>query len=153
MDLRKIKKLIELLEESALSEMEITEGDNSIRLSRASNAGNMQTTVPATAVAPVSMAVNTPPVMEAQVDISTDNAAQGTLVESPMVGTFYDTPSPDAEPFVTIGSKVSIGDVLCVVEAMKTFNQIESEVSGTVRAILIEDGQPVEYGEPLIVID
>ncbi len=150
MDLRKIKKLIELLEESALVEMEITEGDNTIRLSRASQSATplpaapiQQYAIPQGAVAEVPRAEPAP------------NAAEGpagAIVESPMVGTYYDSPSPDADPFVRVGSKVRAGDTLCIVEAMKTFNQIEAETDGEIRAIHKSNGDPVEYGEPLFVI-
>ena len=156
MDLRKIKKLIELLEESALVEMEITEGDSTIRLSRASATAS----VPA---APNVVHYSAPPVAVADAPDSApsvtaqpssdDQVAEGEVVESPMVGTFYDAPSPDAEAYVTVGSKVNQGDTLCIIEAMKTFNQLEADRSGTIKAIYKNTGDPVEFGEPLFLID
>ena len=150
MDLRKVKKLIELLEESALMEMEITEGDNTIRLSRGARAV-------AAPIQPLEQAPPPPPAAAAEtarVDAPepTPSAPAGTMVESPMVGTYYDSPSPDADPFVKVGASVRKGDTLCIVEAMKTFNQIEAEIDGTVRAIHKSNGDPVEFGEPLFVI-
>ena len=154
MDIRKIKKLIELLEDSDVAEIEIVEGEESVRIARGTVANN--------AVAPQPLAYpvqatdiratpdTTAPLASSDVD---DLLPPGTIVESPMVGTFYRSPSPGAKPFVDIGQKVSKGDTLCIIEAMKIMNQIVSETSGTVRAIVIEEGQPVEYGEPLIVID
>jgi acetyl-CoA carboxylase biotin carboxyl carrier protein len=148
-DLRKIKKLIELLEESALVEMEITEGDNSIRLSRGGQSGvqyvpQQQQPMVSPAVAMESPRVEPQP--------AAAEPASGTLVESPMVGTYYDAPSPDAGPFVKVGSEVRRGDTLCIVEAMKTFNQIEAEADGVIRVIHKSNGDPVEYGEPLFLI-
>lgn len=151
MDLRKVKKLIELLEESALTEMEISEGDNTIRLSRASPAQPMPATVatpspamPAT-VETVDAAGDSPsPAVES-------NASQ--TVVSPLVGTFYDAPSPDAAPFVTVGATVAVGDTLCLIEAMKTFNHIDADVAGVVTAVHKKNGEPVEYGEALFAID
>lgn len=149
MDLRKIKKLIELLEESNLAELEIHEGEESVRLSRpGTSAPVMQ--APAAAPAPVPTATGgapaTPP------DSDNDQLPDGEIVRSPMVGTFYDAPNPDSEPFVKEGQRVSKGETLCLVEAMKMFNQIESEYDGTVAAILVESGQPVEFDQPLFVI-
>ena len=152
MDLRKIKSLIELLENSSLSELEIVEGEESVRLSR---------TLVAAAQAPVAVAAAPPGVPAAEtsrkplIEIpEPDETAipEGQMVRSPMVGTFYGSPSPDAESFVEIGAQVSVGDTLCIIEAMKMFNQIESDFSGEVVAILVENGQPVEYDEPLFVI-
>ncbi|MBX2881345.1 MAG: acetyl-CoA carboxylase biotin carboxyl carrier protein [Granulosicoccus sp.] len=149
MDIRKVKKLIELLEDSDVSEIEIVEGEESVRIAR-------QTTVPNTV--PVIQAAPAPVVTAPQTETTaSDDDAEllppGTIMESPMVGTFYRSSSPSAKPFVEIGQNVSKGDTLCIIEAMKIMNQIEAEISGTVRAVLVEDGQPVEYGEPLIVID
>ncbi|MFS2221360.1 acetyl-CoA carboxylase biotin carboxyl carrier protein [Pantoea sp. B65] len=155
MDIRKIKKLIELVEESGIAELEISEGEESVRISRSpANMGYpmmqqayaMPAPQPAlaTAVAPAAA-----PVMEvpAAAEIS------GHIVRSPMVGTFYRTPSPDAKAFVEVGQKVNAGDTLCIVEAMKMMNQIEADKSGVVKAILVESGQPVEFDEPLVVIE
>ncbi len=155
MDLRKIKKLIELLEESALVEMEITEGDNTIRLSRAGSvasvfpAPQMGAPQPLQATPPPSAPL--PPGESASLDCAVV-VPPGNPVESPMVGTYYDSPSPDTAPFVKIGSSVKAGDTLCVIEAMKTFNQIEAESDGTITAIHKSNGEPVEYGELLFTI-
>ncbi|EMB4324542.1 acetyl-CoA carboxylase biotin carboxyl carrier protein [Pluralibacter gergoviae] len=152
MDIRKIKKLIELVEESGISELEISEGEESVRISRtAANAGFpvMQQAyaapmaAPQAAPAPAAAAPEAP----AKAEFS------GHIVRSPMVGTFYRTPSPDAKAFIEVGQKVNVGDTLCIVEAMKMMNQIEADKSGTVKAILVESGQPVEFDEPLVVIE
>ena len=157
MDIRKIKKLIELVEESGISELEISEGEESVRISRApANTGYpmmqqayaapmMQQPALSTAVAPAPAAVAEAPAAAAQIS--------GHIVRSPMVGTFYRTPSPDAKAFVEVGQKVNAGDTLCIVEAMKMMNQIEADKSGVVKAILVESGQPVEFDEPLVVIE
>jgi acetyl-CoA carboxylase biotin carboxyl carrier protein len=147
MDIRKIKKLIELLEESNLSEMEIKEGEESIRLSRVSSMA-----------APVSPAATTISVGETspappQAPDGEDLLPVGHPIKSPMVGTFYGAPKPGSEPFVEVGSTVEVGDTLCVIEAMKIFNQIETDAAGTVVAVLKDNGSPVEYGEVLFVID
>ncbi|MEN1729116.1 MAG: acetyl-CoA carboxylase biotin carboxyl carrier protein [Pseudomonadota bacterium] len=155
MDLRKIKKLIELLEESQLAEIEIHEGEESVRLIRshpqpvASQTLQLPAAAPA-AAAPVAAApgASAPSVVEDD----TADLPDGEVVRSPMVGTFYSSPNPDSPAFVKEGSKVASGDTLCLIEAMKMFNQIESEISGTVVSILVEDGQPVEFDEPLFVI-
>ncbi|RWR01570.1 acetyl-CoA carboxylase [[Pantoea] beijingensis] len=155
MDIRKIKKLIELVEESGIAELEISEGEESVRISRSpasmgypmmqqAYALPPQQPALATAVAPA-----TTPVMEAPASAE----ISGHIVRSPMVGTFYRTPSPDAKAFVEVGQKVSAGDTLCIVEAMKMMNQIEADKSGVVKAILVESGQPVEFDEPLVVIE
>jgi len=156
MDIRKIKKLIELLEESDVSEIEISVGDESVRIARHANQPSVvpaqiaqpQTTYVAPAATVSSVAAE--PAAAPQLD---DTMPPGTLVESPMVGTFYRSSSPGSKMFVEVGQSVSQGETLCIIEAMKIMNQIEAETSGTVRAILVEDGQPVEYGEPLMVID
>ncbi len=151
MDIRKIKKLIELLEESDVAEIEIVEGEESVRIARGGMAA--PAVVPAAPVAAPQAAAPVAPVAEAAATVSEDLLPPGTVVESPMVGTFYRSPSPGSPPFVEIGHNVSKGDTLCIIEAMKIMNQIVAETSGTVRAIVVEEGQPVEYGEPLIVID
>ncbi|MDT8450558.1 MAG: acetyl-CoA carboxylase biotin carboxyl carrier protein [Wenzhouxiangellaceae bacterium] len=149
MDLRKIKKLIELLEESNLAELEIHEGEESVRLSRPATGAPVAAQAPAAAAAQQAAPQTGPaePAGEAE-----DEMPEGQIVRSPMVGTYYDAPNPDSEPFVKKGQKVARGDVLCLVEAMKMFNQIESEYDGTVAAVLIETGQPVEFDQPLFVI-
>ena len=153
MDLRKIKKLIELLGDSALVEMEITEGENTIRLSRASsNGGARAAPISVAAPAPVAAA---PAAAPAAGDAASSPAAEpaGEVITSPMVGTFYPSSSPDASPYVTVGSVVSVGDTLCIIEAMKTFNQFDAEIAGTVREIYMQSGDPVEFGEPLFRIE
>ncbi|MGC9457672.1 MAG: acetyl-CoA carboxylase biotin carboxyl carrier protein [Halothiobacillaceae bacterium] len=155
MDIRKVKKLIELLEESGVAEIEIHEGEESVRISRHSS---LPAAVPA-APAPVHAAAA--PQAPAAVQDSSANAGaesasaepDGHAVRSPMVGTFYRASSPTARPFVEVGQQVKQGDTLCIIEAMKMFNQIESDVSGTVRQILIENGQPVEFDQPLFIIE
>ncbi len=151
MDIRKIKKLIELLEQSSLTEMEITEGEETVKLSRTSQVAPVS--APATHIVPAAVpaapAASTPPATSEPV---TDEPS-GLLVRSPMVGTFYASPSPDAEPFVKVGQSVNVGDTLCMVEAMKMFNQIESEHKGKIKRILVENGQPVEFDEPLFEIE
>ncbi len=145
MDIRKIKKLIELLEDSSLTEIEIVEGEESVRLAR----GGMLQAMPMP-TAPVAAALAAAPAAE-QVE-EEDQIPEGEAVLSPMVGTFYGASSPEAQAFVSLGQRVGVGDTLCIIEAMKMFNQIESDVSGTVVAILAENGQPVEYDQPLFVI-
>ncbi|GAA0469839.1 acetyl-CoA carboxylase biotin carboxyl carrier protein [Tatumella punctata] len=155
MDIRKIKKLIELVEESGIAELEISEGEESVRISRSpANMGYpvMQQAyaaplAPAPAAAPAAAAA---PVAE---PAAASNEISGHIVRSPMVGTFYRTPSPDAKAFVEVGQKVTAGETLCIVEAMKMMNQIEADKSGVVKAILVESGQPVEFDEPLVVIE
>ncbi len=150
MDIRKIKKLIELLEESNLTEIEIVEGEESVRLIRAGQPVAVPVATPAPLAQPAAPPVTATPVM--QPGDAEDEMPEGEIVLAPMVGTFYAASSPEAQPFVSLGQAVGIGDTLCIIEAMKMFNQIESDVSGTVVAILVESGQPVEYDQPLFVI-
>jgi len=151
MDIRKVKKLIELLEESNLTEIEIVEGEESVRLSRVNTvAAPVQMPQVAPAIGVPAQSATPPPAGETA--SKEDEVPEGELVRAPMVGTFYASPSPEAEPFVSVGQKVSEGETLCIIEAMKMFNQIESEVSGTVVATLAENGQPVEFDQPLFVI-
>lgn len=148
MDIRKVKKLIELLEESDIAEIEIHEGEESVRISRTS-----QIAIPAPVAAPAAAPVAAP--AAAPAEISADSAApeiSGHQVKSPMVGTFYRSPSPDAKPFVEEGDQVSAGDTLCIVEAMKILNQIESDKSGTIKKILVENGEPLEFNQPIFII-
>ncbi len=151
MDIRKVKKLIEMLEASHLGEIEIREGEESIRISRGTSA------IPVSAQGPVPpVAAPAPPVAAASPAEETSAvraAPSGHAVLSPMVGTFYRAPSPDAQPFVEVGTSVSAGDPLCIIEAMKMLNEIEADRAGIVKAILKENGQPVEYGETLFVIE
>ena len=154
MDIRKIKKLIELVEESGISELEISEGEESVRISRAAPAASFPVMQQAYA-APVQQPALSAAVAPAAAEAAPAAAAEisGHIVRSPMVGTFYRTPSPDAKAFVEVGQKVNVGDTLCIVEAMKMMNQIEADKAGVVKAILIESGQPVEFDEPLVVIE
>lgn len=148
MDLRKIKKLIDLLDESNLAEIEIKEGEESIRISRTGKAG--PTVMHAThAVAA------TAPVMAGAPLVAEDKPAMpaGHAVTSPMVGSFYRSASPGAKPFVEVGSTVNVGDTLCIIEAMKMLNEIDADKAGVIKAILKENGQPVEYGETLFIIE
>jgi acetyl-CoA carboxylase biotin carboxyl carrier protein len=159
MDIRKVKKLIELLEQSDVAEIEIHEGEESVRISRNSSA-SAPIYMPAAAPAPVMQEapIATP---ESPAPAAPDSAApdiagdmpEDSLVRSPMVGTFYRSPSPGSKAFVEDGATVRVGDTLCIIEAMKILNQIESEKAGTVKRILVENGQPVEYNEPLFVIE
>ncbi|HAV1337664.1 acetyl-CoA carboxylase, biotin carboxyl carrier protein [Vibrio parahaemolyticus] len=152
MDIRKIKKLIELVEESGIAELEISEGEESVRISRhgtAAPAPVHYAAAPVAAPAPVTAPVAEAPAAEAPAAA----VPAGHQVLSPMVGTFYRSPSPDAKSFVEVGQKVNAGDTLCIVEAMKMMNQIEADKSGVVTAILVEDGQPVEFDQPLVVIE
>ena len=148
MDIRKIKKLIELLEESSLTELEIVEGEESVRLMRGGQAQAMPFAQPQM-IAPAPAAIT--PVVDQPKD-EEDQVPEGELVLSPMVGTFFAASGPGAEPFVSMGQRVGVGDTLCIIEAMKMFNQIEADVAGTVVAILVENGQPVEYDQPLFVV-
>ncbi|UCQ54615.1 acetyl-CoA carboxylase biotin carboxyl carrier protein [Edwardsiella tarda] len=155
MDIRKIKKLIELVEESGIAELEISEGEESVRISRAPAMASMPAMQPFYAAAPA-VAPAPAAVAPAAVPAPADNgnaALSGHVVRSPMVGTFYRTPSPEAKAFVEVGQQVNAGDPLCIVEAMKMMNQIEADKSGVVKAILVENGQPVEFDEPLVIIE
>ena len=147
MDIRKIKKLIELLEESSLTEIEIVEGEESVRLVRGGQVQAMQVSAP-----PLLVAAAAPGQTAEQPAEEQDEVPDGEVVLSPMVGTFYGASGPEAQAFVKLGQQVGVGDTLCIIEAMKMFNQIEADVAGTVVAILVENGQPVEYDEPLFVI-
>ncbi|HEY7771884.1 MAG TPA: acetyl-CoA carboxylase biotin carboxyl carrier protein [Marinagarivorans sp.] len=153
MDIRKIKKLIELLEESNIEELEISEGEESVRISRGSRNAQMvpmqayaQPPVPA-APAPTPAAAAAPASEEAPAA-----APAGHSVKSPMVGTFYGAPNPGAAPFVSVGQSVKAGDVICIIEAMKMMNQIEADKAGVIEAILVKDGEPVEFDQPLVTI-
>jgi len=151
MDIRKVKKLIELLEESAISEIEIKEGEESVRISRANSAPAMY--VPPAAPPPAAMAPPATPAAAPAPTAAEPPAVDGTVINSPMVGTYYTAPSPGAPAFVKVGQSIKPGDTICIVEAMKILNQIESEVSGVVKELLVEDGQPVEFGEPLMIVE
>jgi acetyl-CoA carboxylase biotin carboxyl carrier protein len=154
MDLRKLKKLIDLVQESGIAELEVTEGEERVRISRAlpgqtammamPAAAPVQVAAPVAAAAPASLTAGAAAPVEAKVE--------GHVVKSPMVGTFYRAPSPGAKVFVEVGDRVSAGDTLCIIEAMKLLNEIEADASGVVKEVYVENGQPVEYGEPLFLI-
>ena len=146
MDIRKVKKLIELLEESGIAEIEIHEGEESVRISRNAAPG-------AVAAAPIAIAAPAAAPVAAAPEPAAEEVIEGHVLNSPMVGSFYRAPSPGAASFVDVGSKVSVGDTLCIIEAMKLLNQIEADKGGTIKAILVENGQPVEYNQPLFIIE
>ncbi|MHB1245711.1 MAG: acetyl-CoA carboxylase biotin carboxyl carrier protein [Sulfuriferula sp.] len=151
MDLRKLKKLIDLVEESGIAELEITEGEEKVRITR--TAPNTQpiymSNMPGYASAAPVAAPSAPVATPAPVEVA---APEGHIVKSPMVGTFYRSSSPGAKSFVEVGQTVSAGETLCIIEAMKLLNEIEADQSGVIKAILVENGQPVEYGEPMFII-
>jgi acetyl-CoA carboxylase biotin carboxyl carrier protein len=148
MDIRKVKKLIELLEESGISEIEIHEGEESVRISRHPT-GTSWAAPPQMMMAPAAA----PAGAQATGEAPPPPPPAGHTVAAPMVGTFYSAPAPGAKPFVQIGSKIEVGDTLCIIEAMKMMNQIESDAAGTVVAILAESGEPVEFDQPLFIIE
>jgi len=151
MDIRKVKKLIELLEESGIAELEIREGEESVRISRQS-----KTETPTMYAAPPTIPIAAPlaaPAVAIEAAPSAEPEISGHVIKSPMVGTFYRAPSPGAKTFVEVGQSVNAGDTLCIVEAMKLLNQIESDKTGVVKSILVENEHPVEYGQPLFVIE
>ena len=156
MDIRKVKKLIELLEESNIDEIEIKEGEESVRISR--NAGQPVIAAPqapvyaAPAAAPAPAPAPAPEAPPAAAAPESAPATSGHVVKSPMVGTFYRAPSPSSPAFAEVGQTVKVGDVICIVEAMKMMNQIEADKSGTIEAILVENGEPVEFDQPLFSI-
>jgi len=165
MDIRKIKKLIELLEESAVSEIEIKEGEESVRIARSSpadatgGAGRPPTVQVAAAPAAAAPAPGTTPAARSARPGAAETPAEPFagegehMVTAPMVGTYYAAPSPGAKPYVEIGDEVEVGQVLCTIEAMKMMNQIESDVAGRIRAALVKNGEPVEFGQPLFIIE
>ncbi|MDH4055705.1 MAG: acetyl-CoA carboxylase biotin carboxyl carrier protein [Gammaproteobacteria bacterium] len=149
MDIRKVKKLIELLDESGIAEIEITEGEESVRISRYGTGATM-------AAAPVQMSAPAPAATAASAAapvVHAEPEETGFEVMAPMVGTFYAASSPGAAPYVQVGDRVNEGDTLCIIEAMKMMNQIEAEVSGVIKSIRLQNGEPVEYGQTMIVID
>ncbi len=159
MDIRKVKKLMEMLEESSLGEMEIIEGEESIRLSKSSSAtapiqndqvNTLVNVSPPKANEDISKKQITKEVTNTE---SVNNNISGHEIKSPMVGTFYEAPSPGSKPFVSIGDNVNVGDTLCIIEAMKMLNQIESDKSGVIKAITVENAQPVEFNQVLFVIE
>ena len=144
MDLRKLKKLIDLVQESGISELEVTEGEEKVKIVKS---GGSSSAHAASVPVPVAAPISAPAAPAAPAEIP------GHVVKSPMVGTFYRSPSPGAKPFVEVGDTVKSGDAICIIEAMKLLNEIECDKDGVVKAILVENGQPVEYGEPLVVIE
>lgn len=155
MDIRKIKKLIDLIQESDVAEIEIQEGEESVRISRSGPSNQIMMQAPAMqyAPSPAPAPAAAAPANEVAVEAPAAAPSSANAVTSPMVGTFYRSSSPESAPFAEVGQSVSEGDVICIIEAMKMFNQIESDRSGTIKAILVENGHPVEFGEPLIVIE
>ena len=156
MDIRKVKKLIELLDESGIAEIEITEGEEAVRISRYPQGAHVVAAAPAAhhvvapaAAAPAPAAESPAPAAPAPAEKEED----GFLVKAPMVGTFYAASSPGAAPYVQVGDKIKEGDTLCIIEAMKMMNQIEADVSGVIKSIRVQNGEPVEYGQTLLVID
>ncbi len=158
MDIRKVKKLIELLDESGIAEIEITEGEESVRISRYApgavpQAAPVAAAVAAPAAAPPPTVAAAPVAAAAEAAVPAEPDEDGFEVKAPMVGTVYAASSPGAAPYVQVGDRVSEGDILCVIEAMKMMNQIEADVSGVIKSIRIQNGEPVEFGQTLIVID
>ena len=155
MDIRKVKKLIELLEESNINELEITEGEESVRISRGTSAvaapAPVAQQVVAAPVAPAPAAASAPAAPAAAEPAAAEELT-GHVVRSPMVGTFYSAPAPGSPAFVEPGKAVKVGDALCIVEAMKMMNQIEADKAGTIGAVLVEDGEPIEFDQPLFTI-
>ena len=148
MDLRKLKKLIDLVQESGIAELEITEGEEKVRIVKGGAVSMMSAPVAAPLIAERAPAPAAAPAGAA----APEAGQEGHVVKAPMVGTFYRSPSPDAKPFVEVGQAVKEGDTICIIEAMKLMNEIEADASGVVKAILVENGQPVEYGQPLFIL-
>lgn len=156
MDIRKIKKLIELLEDTDVSEIEIIEGEESVRITRPGQQPIIQQMAPMQAAIPMQASPSTqsftpPAVAETAEDAGVPSS--GKFIYSPMVGTFYSAPNPDAAPFVKVGQKIKIGDPVCIVEAMKMFNRIEADVEGVISKMLVSDGEPVEFDQPLFEVE
>jgi acetyl-CoA carboxylase biotin carboxyl carrier protein len=146
MDLRKLKKLIDLVQESGIAELEITEGEEKVKIVK----GGAVSVIPGAAPPPAERTAV--PAPGAQAPAEPEAGQEGPVVKAPMVGTFYRSPSPDAKPFVEVGQAVKEGDTVCIIEAMKLMNEIEADASGVIKAILVENGQPVEYGQPLFIL-
>jgi len=149
MDLRKLKKLIDLVQESGIAELEITEGEEKVKIVKGGAVSVMTSAAPAAAPAPAA-AMEAKPAATPPVEPTAGQ--EGHVVKAPMVGTFYRSPSPDAKPFVEVGQSVKEGETICIIEAMKLMNEIEADASGVVKAVLVENGQPVEYGQPLFIL-
>ena len=148
MDLRKLKKLIDLVQESGIAELEITEGEEKVKIVK----GGAVSVTPGPAVPPTAPAPETRPAAPAAPAAEPEAGQEGRVIKAPMVGTFYRSASPDAKPFVEVGQTVKEGDTVCIIEAMKLMNEIEADAAGVVKAILVENGQPVEFGQPLFII-
>ncbi|MGH6610729.1 MAG: acetyl-CoA carboxylase biotin carboxyl carrier protein [Burkholderiaceae bacterium] len=153
MDLRKLKTLIDLVAESEIAELEVTEGEDRVRIAKFSQAPAAQSAPTTLIAAPAQTASMANGPTTAANSQALPNEAEKQAVKSPMVGTFYRSPSPGAAPFIELGQTVKPGDTLCIIEAMKLLNEVEAEVGGTVKQILVENGQPVEYGQPLFIIE
>jgi acetyl-CoA carboxylase biotin carboxyl carrier protein len=151
-DLRKLKKLIDLVQESGIAELEVTEGEERVRISRVGPGGPVQMFAPAPTQVAVPAAASAAAAAAPVAALPAPEKVEGHIVKSPMVGTFYRAPSPGAKAFVEVGDRVSPGDTLCIIEAMKLLNEIEADHGGTVKEVYVENGQPVEYGEPLFLI-
>jgi acetyl-CoA carboxylase biotin carboxyl carrier protein len=149
MDLRKLKKLIDLVQESGIAELEITEGEEKVKIVKG---GVVSVSAPPVMAMPAAAPAGAPAPAAAPAGESRDASQEGHVVKAPMVGTFYRSPSPDAKVFVEVGQAVKEGDTICIIEAMKLMNEIEADASGVVKAILVENGQPVEYGQPLFIL-
>jgi acetyl-CoA carboxylase biotin carboxyl carrier protein len=152
MDLRKLKKLIDLVQESGIAELEVTEGEEKVRIARVGSNNNQAMLLTTQQMAPVAAAPQAAVAAPAAAIPAPPPEIEGHVVKSPMVGTFYRSPSPGAPAFVELGQSIESGATLCIIEAMKLLNEIESDASGVVKSILVESGQPVEYGQPLFVI-
>ena len=153
MDLRKLKTLIDLVSESNISELEITEAEGKVRIVKSAPAGHFVAAVPAAPVAPPAQAPTPAEAAETAAAAAAAPEAAGKVIKSPMVGTYYRAASPGANPFVEVGSEVKEGQAVCIIEAMKIMNEIESEVSGKIVRMLCENGQPVEFGQPLFIVE
>ncbi len=152
MEIKKIKQLIELLNDTDITEFELDEGDDSVRISKNSPFATATVTTPVQQIAPAPAAPAAAPAA-AEIAPIAEPASLGRTINSPMVGTFYSAPSPDDAPFVKVGQKVKIGDPICIVEAMKMFNKIEADADGVIKSILLSDGEPVEFDQPLFEIE
>jgi acetyl-CoA carboxylase biotin carboxyl carrier protein len=153
MDLRKLKKLIDLVQESGIAELEITEGEEKVKIVKGGEA-TVTPIAPVAPRAPVVAATGAAPAAPAATGAAAEEPVpSGHLLKAPMVGTFYRSPSPEAKPFVEVGQNIKAGETVCIIEAMKLMNEIEADATGMIKAILVESGQPVEYGQPLFIIE
>ena len=152
MDLRKLKKLIDLVQESGIAELEITEGEEKVKIVKGGEA-TVTPVAPAAAPPAAAPAAGAAAAPAAAAAAAEEPAQPGHVLKAPMVGTFYRSPSPEAKPFVEVGQNVKVGETVCIIEAMKLMNEIEADATGMIKAILVESGQPVEYGQPLLIIE